>query len=243
MPSSTKTATSPTIITHLFSDSTPLFSFHYFDFAGKADALRLAAYYSGCSFADVRYTRDEFKDVKSNGTMPFGQLPLLTTPDGAFVPQTNAILRVIARLGSKPTLYPVDDVITCGKIDAILDLDADVYTSLLVHNYKERFGFDFLNDPSQADNLKDVRMQLKNRVLPAHLTNMENQVGAGGWLGTDSSNPSIADFNWAIRLNELRTALPDGMSLDILEPFPKLTLLVTKFKELPEVVEYYSLVV
>jgi glutathione S-transferase len=223
------------------SSSQPLISLHYFDFPGKCESLRLLAYYNRLNFADVRYTRSQFLAKKASKELPFGQVPMLQSGD-RFVPQTNSILRVLARSGKRASsLYPADDVFACGIIDAVLDQDADFFAGLLVHNYKERFGFDFLNQPDQQSNLADVRKRLRERVLPAHLESLEKLVGRHGWLGGDWINPTIADFNWAPRLDYVNTtALPDGESQNILLPYPKLCAFIVKFKSLPEVLEYYS---
>ena len=186
-----------------------------------------------------------FRAKKAANDLPFGQMPMLslTTASSAspvFIPQTNAILRTIARSSSNTTCYPLSNVAHCGAIDAILDLDADMFTGMLVHNYKERFGFDYLNEPSAADDLKKVRENLASRVLPQHLSNLEKMVGANGWLGGDWATPTIADFNWAPRLKYLLTALPDEGSADLLKPCSKLQAFVEAFYALPEVVAYYS---
>ena len=93
-----------------------------------------------------------------------------------------------------------------------------------------------------------MRKRLRERVLPAHLESLEQLVGRHGWLGGDWINPTIADFNWAPRLDYVNTtALPDEHgesgereSQNILLPFPKLCAFIVKFKSLPEVLEYYS---
>jgi len=189
------------------------------------------------NFDDVRYPRELFRAKKAAGELPFGQVPMLEA-SGNFVPQTNAMLRCVARL-AKSTAYPVDDVLACAKVDAVLDQDADTFTGVLVVNYKERFGFDFLNDDESS--CQAVRKTLRERVLVSHVTNLERQVGAGGWLGSDGNVPTIADFNWAPRLVYLRDhAIPEDDG-KILDNCPKLSALIEKFYALTAVKAYYEL--
>jgi len=54
------------------------------------------------------------------------------------LPQCNSILRTVARYSDNKELYPIDDLVKCAKIDAILDLDADLFAGIVVRNYKER---------------------------------------------------------------------------------------------------------
>ena len=51
------------------TDDTKL-SLFYFDLPGKGEAIRLAAAVGGVAFDDVRLTREKFKELKENGTLP-----------------------------------------------------------------------------------------------------------------------------------------------------------------------------
>ena len=54
------------------------------------------------NFDDLRYPREQFRDKKAAGELPFGQVPMLEAASGKFVPQTNAMLRCVARLAKSP---------------------------------------------------------------------------------------------------------------------------------------------
>ena len=72
----------------------------YFDFEGKAQAIRLALFIAGIPFTDQRIDREEWRQLKS--LMPYGQLPVLevTDEDGSVtrIPQSLAILTYVGRL-------------------------------------------------------------------------------------------------------------------------------------------------
>ena len=143
-------------------DESGLLKITYFDFPGKAESLRLACYAAGIPFIDERLTREEFIRRKESGELPFGQVPLLTIPGGGggyVLTQSSAILRFIGNTSCSKdylTLY-AHQLHVAGKIDSIIALDDDCFTGLVVHNYKERFGFDFLNDQEKYAEELEVR--------------------------------------------------------------------------------------
>ena len=74
----------------------------YFDFAGKAEAIRLALTHAGVAFEDYRFAdRAEFAALKASGRLQFGQVPALeVVKDGqtTVLTQSAAILRYVAKL-------------------------------------------------------------------------------------------------------------------------------------------------
>ena len=92
---------------------------------GKAEPIRLLCFYCKISFIDERYNFEEFRAAKTS--LPFSQLPVLTV-DKTIIPQTNAILRYVARLSRDDSLYPVSDIGRAAILDGLLDLDADLFT-------------------------------------------------------------------------------------------------------------------
>ena len=132
----------------------------YFDFGGKAEALRLAMTYQGLDFEDYRFQdREEFAKLKASGELMFGQVPalLVTKEDGqkTMLNQSAAMVRYIAMLSGKNvaapatdanSLYPSSDPLKCALIDAIVDQEADAFQGLRVTKYSARFGFARLNE-------------------------------------------------------------------------------------------------
>jgi hypothetical protein len=60
-----------------------------------------------------------------------------------------------------------------------------------------------------------------------------------GWIA-NTEGPSIADFILVPRLRWLQSGDNEGISTEILEPFPLLRGLITKLLALPAVVAYYN---
>ncbi len=104
----------------------------YFDFPGKAEAIRLALTHAGVAF-----------EVKASGRLQFGQVPALevTTAAGetTVLTQSAAILRYVAKLNDSANLYPADPLLA-ARVDAVCDLEADAFVGVRVSKYKERFA-------------------------------------------------------------------------------------------------------
>lgn len=77
---------------------------HYFDLYGRAEVLRLAFWYAKMEYEDIRFSNEEFDELKASGKLPFGQVPVLEL-DGKYYGQTIPILRWICQ---KNNLYPSD---------------------------------------------------------------------------------------------------------------------------------------
>lgn len=211
----------------------------YFDFAGKAEAIRLACSYGNLPWEDVRVSFEKFQDIKREGKLKFGQLPALFVSDEngteTVVNQTSAIMRYVGKLSG---LYPKNDDLYAALIDSILDQEADLFAGLTVSRYRDRFGFQFMT----AADIAASRKALNDTILPRHLQALEDLMSksSSGWIA-GGVGPSIADFVLTPRLQRLvELGADEGISEQILEPYPKLRNMIKKVLELPAVVEYYS---
>ena len=79
------------------------------------------------------------------------------------------------------------------------------------------------------------------QVLPRHLQFMESLIekSSTGWIA-DTEGPSIADFILVPRFQWLESGVNDGISKDILAPFPRIKALIQKLLELPKIKAYYA---
>eukprot|EP01038_Epipyxis_sp_PR26KG_P015210 gene15210-20489_t len=231
---------SATVITALFlnqkkkQNSKKSLKLYYFDIPGKGEAIRLACAYSGLEFEDIRMDGAQFTGMKNQGKLPFGQLPVLEVDEKDIIPQTASILRYIGKLSGK--LYS-DDPVMAGRIDAILDAENDLFTGLSVSRYKERMGFECLDEATIAS----VRKSLNDIILPKHLANLEAfaKSSKSGWIAGGDC-PSIADFALVPRLQWLASGVNEGISTDILKPYPYLNKMILKLLSEPSIVSYYA---
>jgi len=126
---------------HLYYNaSTSTLILHYFNIAGKGDAVRLALNHAGIHFLDHRlHPYSEWLKLKQSGALIFGQVPALEIirDDGASVMLTGscAILRWIATGGvvgipGAPELYAKCPIMR-NKIDAIMTHCADTFQAFV----------------------------------------------------------------------------------------------------------------
>ena len=115
-----------------------------------------------------------------------------------------------------------------------------MFAGVSVSRYARRFGFDFEGE-NQEGFRAAVRKLLNDEVLPRHLAFLEKLLTASstGWLA-DTPRASIADFVFVPRLQWLASGANDGISRDILEPYPAVKAMMAKLMALPEVVAWYE---
>lgn len=208
----------------------------YFDLAGKGECIRLACAHAGVALNDTRIPLDNralFDQMKSEGKLTFGQLPALQLADGTLLTQSSAIMRYIGKVTG---LYP-----SCPKeaalVDAVMDEEIDLFVGLSVSRYKERFGFACLGPSTVAT----IRASLNDEIIPRHLECLESLMmkSKTGWIA-NTKTPSIADFVLVPRLQWLISGVNEGISKNILHPFPMLRALIDKLMGLPRIVHYYQ---
>ena len=88
----------------------------------RAEASRIALFMGGIEFEDCRPSREEIKRMKTDGTFPFGQFPILLV-DGEKLAQTAGIARFCGKLAG---LYPRNDDFAAAKVDEVIDLATDI---------------------------------------------------------------------------------------------------------------------
>lgn len=160
----------------------PALKLMYFNFPGKAGAIRMALHYCGLAFEDYRFKddRSDFAEMKTDGTSPFGQCPMLQV-DGAkpALAQSVAILRYVAKLAPATGLYP-EEPLLAHAVDALCDQEKDFWTGAAVSKYTARFGFGALDNEANAPLLAEIRQAVNDEVKPRHLANVEAMMKAGG---------------------------------------------------------------
>lgn len=219
---------------------------HYFNIPGKGEPIRLALSYAGIPFVDNRVDADRFKALKAEGKVNFDQLPCLEVRNPkmsqvTYLAQSASILRFVGRdLAAQKLIYP-DDPFRSAYVDSILDQEIDLFTGLAVSRYRGRYGFESIGNP--GDKLFDtIRKDLNDNVIPRHLGLLERRLSSNNpnckWFA-NTKQPSIADFCLVPRLGWL-AAHGEGISEDILKPFPLICGLMEAFYDLPQIKEYYE---
>jgi glutathione S-transferase len=215
-------------------DQQPKLKLYYFDIKGKGEHIRLLCAYAGLELEDYRFSsRDQFNALKENGTLAFGQVPLLEVDGKHQLVQNCAILRYLAQIAG---LYPSDPLLA-AKVDACMAQEGDAFLGPTVVMYNTRFGI------PMDDELKKKSMEMiSSDVMPKHLENLERLLKASstGWLaGTEE--PSPADFMWYSRFVHYMAdtkAFPE--KLRKLEDYPLLQAFCDKVGSLEAIKDYYA---
>ena len=177
----------------------------YFDFAGRAQAIRDALAIGGVAFEDVRVTYAEFVARRASGELPYGSLPALQLPDGSWLGQSNTILRWA---GHQAGLTPRDPL-QALRVDAILDCVEDfggrVSTSIRVQDEGVRAA---------------LRAQLAKQWLPEFYGLLTRHLlDNAGWLAAGAL--TVADLKVVHLIDKLTNGSLSGLPTDALTDFPE----------------------
>ena len=121
------------------------FKLYYFDIYGRAEAIRMLLTHAKQDFEDHRISGEQLAELKAEGKLEFGQLPMLEH-DGKNLVQSWAILRYLGKLFG---YYP-ESTEEAYKVDSTLDAIEDYLGKYFKANFekdedrKKQFTSDFL---------------------------------------------------------------------------------------------------
>jgi len=203
--------------------SKPKVVLYYFDFRGRAEAVRLILHYGGIAFEDKRLTQEEWGARKEKGEFcgPFGQMPWAEI-DGEIIAQSKALLRFAAREAG-----------TFGETDfetAMADSLVDSQVEILEKLGKALFSTD--------DDAAEQKEQVMSVTIPEYLGKLEKTLGAndggkGYFVGKKITHADFAAF--AFNETLVKLAADKG---DLLESFPLLKAHSERIMALPQLKEY-----
>ena len=190
----------------------------------RAETSRLALFIGGIEFEDVRPSREEIPKMRTDGTFPFGQFPVLQV-DGKTIAQTGAIARFCGKLSG---LYPSDDNYAAAKVDEVIDLCTDI-TIQMRPSIRE-------TDPKLRT---EMRKELSETILPRWLGFLEKLLednrDTGFFVG---SSISVADLAVWRLCAWISGGIIDGISTNLLEGFPLLSVHQREISNFPKVMEW-----
>ncbi len=193
----------------------------YFDFPfWRAETARLALHLARIPFEDRRPTREEFRELKASGELPYGQLPILEV-DGECIAQTPAIARFC---GKAAGLYP-SDALEAARVDELLH-SVEQLTALIAPSMSEK-------DPVRKAEMRRVAGEER---LPKLLHMLERRVssfGPGPWVV--GSQMTVADIALWRALDWLVGGVLDGIPPTLLDASPRLLAAMQRVNEIPEV--------
>ena len=173
----------------------------------RAEVSRLALHLGDIPFENRHPSRDEFRTAKTDGSLPFGQVPILIV-DGETIAQTGAIARFCGKLSG---MYPTNDPLAAAKIDQLIDAATDITTKV-----------------SPTMRLKDdaekmaARTVLAEDTLPKWFGYLEALAPKGDQLFFVGETMTIADLAIWRLMGWFTGGFLDGIPATVVNGFPKL---------------------
>ena len=193
----------------------------YFNFPfWRAETARLSLHLGDIPFEDRRPTREEFRQMKASGELPYGQLPVLEV-DGEAIAQTPAIARFCAKAAG---LYP-DTPLDAARVDELLHAIEQLVT-LIGPSMAEK-------DPARK---AKMRREVGEEGLPTFLRLLERRIesfGPGPWAV--GSQMTVADIALWRALDWLVGGILDGIPTNLLEETPRLRALAQQVAAIPKI--------
>jgi len=205
----------------------PGYNLKYFDLPALGEPIRLLLHLGKFEWEDQTMNSETWPAFKPQ--TKWGQMPVLTTPDGKELTQTKAIARFLAKQvsldGAK--IYP-EDPWAAFEVDEMIDAFEDVRAKLV-----PTFA---IQDQAEKEAARQ-KLFGEDGAATQLLTKIEALAGEKHIVG---SSLNLADL-WAFFfLNFLRCGFFDGIPKDYLSKYPKLTALVASVAAVPEIKAYYD---
>eukprot|EP00518_Triparma_eleuthera_P001928 CAMPEP_0182458528 /NCGR_PEP_ID=MMETSP1319-20130603/3852_1 /TAXON_ID=172717 /ORGANISM="Bolidomonas pacifica, Strain RCC208" /LENGTH=218 /DNA_ID=CAMNT_0024657233 /DNA_START=9 /DNA_END=662 /DNA_ORIENTATION=+ len=112
----------------------------YFGLRGRGEPIRIAMQDNGIAYSEAGPS-PSWPEAKAaglaDGTIPFGQLPLLTTPDGLALVQMNNILRFLQRKHLTPDISAEDEAVMGVALESAEDWRGKYLTMIYGHRMSD----------------------------------------------------------------------------------------------------------
>jgi len=215
------------------TDTTTKLTLVYFPIAGRAEAIRLTAAVGDVAFTNKVVSGAGFMELRSNGSLPFGQVPILeienTDAEGVVststVSQTSAILRY---MGKKAGIYPSNDV-EALKVDEYICIFDDLINPLVISLMGAKKCLVSDNEWTEDEKMA-IRRKWGEQTLTKYLGKVEADLktSESGWLVGDSI--TIADVRAFADLTWIQSGILDGVPKTVLDDYPGCIAMMEKVK-------------
>jgi len=202
----------------------PNIKLFFFNFKGRAEAIRLMLTIANVPFEDIRLSQEKFKEMKDSGCFKFGEIPVLEI-DGKQYSETYALESFAGKMAN---LYP-----WCMRQAMRVDEARCLLGELNRHLY-----------PMMAENDNNKRVEMIKTFMQkdaAHLLGCAEQLvidnGTGFFVG---NTLTIADVCWYATLSRLTCGEVMGMPTNILSNFPNLNKVMLIVENHPSIVQWNS---
>ena len=199
----------------------------YFDTPGFAEVSRFCLGISGLEWKNTVVDWDGYLELKSQGELPWGLLPIIRTPEGT-IAESNALLRYTDALAG---LEP-EDLYTRAKVDELVEVINGWKAS-----FTPTFSIEDLDEKIAARQALFAEDGKMDRALKAISKVFEQS--STGWLANTESM-SIADVKGFMDTFMMFSGQFDGITADMLANYPSLLAFHEKMSNEPLVKNYYE---
>jgi len=184
----------------------------YFDFPGRAEAIRDALRIGRIDFIDEHLTFEQFGSSRAAGEFPFGGVPVLvieTKSGPQCLSQSNAILHFAGHLSG---LYPSQDPLLAVQVDEVLGVSEDI-NCLMEPSL----------DEEDTDRKMSMRRKLAEETLPYWMGCLNQRLldnGATGYIVGDDL--TVADLKLFWLIDWLTMGILDGIPTTLIDGYEQL---------------------
>ncbi len=200
---------------------------YYFDIYGRAEAVRMLLSHAKQPYENVVINGEQLGQLKTEGKLEFGQVPMLETDDGKQLVQSWAILRY---LGRRFGYYP-EDPETAWRVDSTIDAVEDYLNAYFRFHFEqneekkkqahERF-LAFLPNWLEAIEKRIIKNESQNYIVGSKMTIADFALGALGFaLLLNEANPHYKETEPFILKHEVLKAYAGHLKEELKEHLEK----------------------
>ena len=211
---------------HISSPPEP-YQLYYFPIPGRAEGVRVVLSLANLKWKDNKINGEKFAQMKNEGGLPWGMVPILQTPDGTLA-ESTAILRYI---GGMAGLTP-SDPFQAAKVDEFLDA-MEPFSRVLggtfsIEDVEERANARRAVFDADGDGTKNLEL-IQTKIAES----------TTGWVA-NTREMSIADIRAFCGIFGLFSGNYDGLDKTILADYPGLLEFHDKVANEPRMVAHYA---
>ena len=210
-----------------FANTVEPYQLYYFPIPGRAEASRVVLSLANLSWKDNEINFEEYGQMKRNGELPWGMVPMLRTPDGVLA-ESTAILRYI---GNMAGLTPADPF-HAAKVDEFID-GVEPFSQIL----SGTFSIEDVDERTRARQavFEEEGEGTKNlKLLEKKITESTT-----GWVAS-TTDMNIADIRVFTALFGLFSGNFDGVEKSTLADYPSLLRYHDKVANEPRIKAHYA---
>jgi glutathione S-transferase len=203
------------------------YQLYYFPIPGRAEASRVALSLANLDWKDNLINGEEYGRMKQNGDLPWGMVPILTTPEGVLA-ESSSILRYIGNMAGLTPQEPFH----AAKVDEFIDgyepFSQILSGSFSIEDVEERTRARealFEEDGKGTEGLKAVEKKIAESTT--------------GWAAS-TTEMNIADLRVFTSLFGLFSGNFDGVAKATLADYPGLLQYHDKVANEPRIKAHYA---